>query len=97
MDINATVTALAQAHPFYAFVAGAVLGPLWPRAVTWLVTDGVDWLVPKLTGFQKFYLRKIGATDAQIAAVEKNEAAALARAAEDVKKDAEALDPAAKP
>lgn len=93
MDINAAVTQLAQQHPFYAFVAGAVLGPLWPKAVTWLITDGVDCLVPKVTGFQKFYLRKIGATDAQIAAVEKNEAAALARAAEDVKKDADATAP----
>lgn len=94
MDINALVAQWSHAHPIYAFAAGCVVGPLWPRAVTWLVTDGVDWAVPKVLAFQKFYLRKIGATDAQIAAVEGKEADALARAAEDVKKDAASPGPA---
>lgn len=90
MDINALIQTQASAHPFYAFAIGCIVGPLWPKIVTWLVTDGVDLVVPKLTGFQKFYLSKIGATNAQISATEKAEAQAFARAAEDIKKDADA-------
>lgn len=93
MDINALITQVSQQHPFYAFVAGCVIGPLWPRVITWLVTDGVDMAVPKVLAFQKFYLRKIGVTDDQLKAVEQKEAAALARAADDVKKDADAVAP----
>ncbi len=90
MDINAAVQAQAAAHPFYAFAIGCIVGPLWPKAVTWLVTDGVDLLVPKALAAQKFYLKKFGGTDEQIQAIEKREAEALARAAADIAKDAEA-------
>lgn len=91
MDINVVVAEFGKQHPFYFFAAGCVIGPLWPKAVTWLVSDGVDWVVPKIMSFQEFYLRKIGATDVQIAAVQRKEAEALERAAKDVQKDADAL------
>lgn len=90
MDINATVQAVITAHPFYAFGAGLVLGPVWPRAINWVLTEGIDRGIPKVLSFQKFYLKKIGATDAQIKAIESREAQGLQRAAEDIKKDAEA-------
>ncbi len=90
MDINAMVQAQASAHPFYAFAIGCVVGPLWPKAINWAVTDGVDWLVPKVLTAQKFYLKKFGGTDEQIKAVELREAQALTRAAADVQADAQA-------
>lgn len=97
MDINVTVAEIAKAHPFYAFAAGCVLGPLWPKAVTWMMTDGVDFCVSHVMNFQEFYLRKIGATDAQIVAIQRKEAEALERAAQDVKKDADGIGKPPKP
>lgn len=95
MDINALVQTQAAAHPFYAFAVGLVVGPLWPKAIDWLCTNGVDWAVPKVLGFQKFYLKRFGGTDEQIKAVELRESQALARASADVAADANA--PAAAP
>ncbi len=97
MDINAAIQAQASAHPFYAFAIGCVVGPLWPRAINWLVTDGVDWIVPKVLTAQKFYLKKFGGTDEQIKAVELREAQALARASADVAMDANNAAPAGTP
>ena len=90
MDINALIQTQASAHPFYAFAIGLVVGPLWPKVVDWLCTNGVDWAVPKVLGFQKFCLKKFGGTDEQIKAVELRESQALARAAKDVGDDANA-------
>lgn len=93
MDINATVSQFASAHPFYSFAIA--FGPLWPKAIDWACANGVDWAVPKVLTAQKFYLKKFGGTDEQIKAVELREAQALARAAADVQADAQA--PAAPP
>lgn len=88
MDINTLIQTQAAAHPFYAFAVGLVVGPLWPRAIDWLCTNGVDLAVPKILTAQKFYLKKFGGTDAQIKAVELRESQALARASSDIAADA---------
>jgi hypothetical protein len=90
MDINSVVVTFAQEHPYYFMAANLVVGPLWPKAIDWAVTDGIDWVVPKVLSAQKFYLKRFGGTDEQIKAVERREAQALARASADVAADADA-------
>lgn len=94
MDINLAASQFASAHPFYSFVIGCVVGPLWPKVVDWFCTDGVDWIMHKVLVAQKFYLKRFGGTDAQIKAVELRESQALARASADVAADANTPDAA---
>lgn len=89
---------LLAAHPLYLMAFSALGGAaLWHRALAWAETVGVDRAVAWFKTRQVLAAKRLGFSDAQIAAIVAEEAKAAQRAAQDFAQHEVAPAPAAQP
>ena len=100
MDINIVgpVTSFIASHPLASVAFSAMGGAaLWHQALAWVETTGVDKAISWFKTRQMLAAKRLGFSDAQIAAMSSEEAKLAQRAAADLVSPSTSPEPAAVP